>query len=939
MTPGIATRAPTPVIPSIPQKSKARHSLPSTPSRRQSLEMMGVGMLSIPKPSFTSDSTPRVVTPCESDYRQTGAFKLGSLRITNGSPVRSPAVEHAFSKENVPSSTAERGYFPRKEVTTMPNVVTTGLNMVKTEFNVQRNLHLSPLSTSFQSQSSNSGSSMSSPRRIDLPTNSRLFPDYLPEIHLSPLAMETSAPELQTTSKHTAMEDDLFDDEQQEFSYVEVLDVRVDLNAKSLPPRPRLISEGRNARDMTRSDSGVVATPISEYSHKSLAKTDSGYSSNVSLRSFSAKPPIPEKDQSWTSESEVPPSTPAKDNFPPEAVLFPSPRQTESQAVVAESQEEVLPPPVPEKDHLVSPVKASKEVSPAIRQNSRLDQIKASIRTKSLPSPINSTSQANGPHGASKSSPRSPLSPTSSTTSTSALSISSDSRRPGKLQRFLSGARIPLTTHTTHPSEKNGIPPIPLETEAKLHEHSGQFPLSVMKFGLKAQLSKETLGTIFSVGSAEATHDEDIPPVPSLPKIVALATEDLDESQAYHGVNLASVRSTSSQAATAIVPTRKPILRKPVPMRSPTQKSKLGPDSVQKDAEMQTRGLDSTHNRVGEANLGAAFLAMADERDMYFAPTKTAPRTQTMTAQVERDLEMHYAAFGPNVNSSNDYQSTVLEPTLAASRLKKTKTPPPVSMRTRNSGFLRVPPPLRAQSTPPDATRVHSGFPLSRKTSRESIHSYPAAVDPRTQPTLSRRSSRDNVRSYPPAQEQYEDMQRAMATPPEDLRRSLSFVTNSGEHRRPNWEVQTDHGSSSRRTSVDHSRRNSVTSQQSQQSHGMPRPRPHPQFSNPAPPQLRHRSSYDGYSRRHVEVEVDVEDLSQSLIRDNGPYPSMPAANGHAYVSDPWSGRPMPQQFDQQGRYPPYVPRGHTRNRSVGVPYRVLHSYNSPAYKNVPIWG
>lgn len=53
--------------------------------------------------------------------------------------------------------------------------------------------------------------------------------------------------------------------------------------------------------------------------------------------------------------------------------------------------------------------------------------------------------------------------------------------------------------------------------------------------------------------------------------------------------------------------------------------------------------------------------------------------------------------------------------------------------------------------------------------------------------------------------------------------------------------------------------------------------------------------------------------------------------------------------WNQHARYPPYVPRGqHRRNQSAGnqphhamgnSPYRVLHSYNSPAYRNAPIWG
>ncbi|CAK7229520.1 hypothetical protein SCUCBS95973_007251 [Sporothrix curviconia] len=54
--------------------------------------------------------------------------------------------------------------------------------------------------------------------------------------------------------------------------------------------------------------------------------------------------------------------------------------------------------------------------------------------------------------------------------------------------------------------------------------------------------------------------------------------------------------------------------------------------------------------------------------------------------------------------------------------------------------------------------------------------------------------------------------------------------------------------------------------------------------------------------------------------------------------------------YQQYARPPPNVPRGaHHRNRSLGsrhgpvpgpqAPYRILHSYNSPAYRGVPIWG
>ncbi len=64
---------------------------------------------------------------------------------------------------------------------------------------------------------------------------------------------------------------------------------------------------------------------------------------------------------------------------------------------------------------------------------------------------------------------------------------------------------------------------------------------------------------------------------------------------------------------------------------------------------------------------------------------------------------------------------------------------------------------------------------------------------------------------------------------------------------------------------------------------------------------------------------------------------------------DPWNQQqqgPTWQQWDQPSRQPPlqvHRGHGHHRNRSLGYgnnpPYRILHSYNSPAYRNAPIWG
>ena len=90
-------------------------------------------------------------------------------------------------------------------------------------------------------------------------------------------------------------------------------------------------------------------------------------------------------------------------------------------------------------------------------------------------------------------------------------------------------------------------------------------------------------------------------------------------------------------------------------------------------------------------------------------------------------------------------------------------------------------------------------------------------------------------------------------------------------------------------------------------------------------------------------------------------------AYGQVYAGDPRRARRashqqlLQQQWAEPARHinsnvvinpaAPYsAPRGHVRNRTMGasvscdrdgnpLPFRVLHSYNSPAYRNVPIWG
>ncbi|MBE3042067.1 hypothetical protein IMZ48_05705 [Candidatus Bathyarchaeota archaeon] len=108
-----------------------------------------------------------------------------------------------------------------------------------------------------------------------------------------------------------------------------------------------------------------------------------------------------------------------------------------------------------------------------------------------------------------------------------------------------------------------------------------------------------------------------------------------------------------------------------------------------------------------------------------------------------------------------------------------------------------------------------------------------------------------------------------------------------------------------------------------QQKHMPGRPSSGNPHSRQGPP-LRHRASYEG--------QASKSRFGKTYTRQS---PNL------------WTSTHYEQlQMQYGGTYPPYVPRsGHYRNRSTAsqgksnAPYRVLHSYYTPAYRHVPIWG
>ncbi|KAH8197472.1 hypothetical protein TruAng_008367 [Truncatella angustata] len=883
-TPGVATRAPAPpppvpAVPAMPRKSYARFSLPSTPARRDSLDSIAGSILSIPPLSINPDSFPRATTPCDEDYGHIGAFKIGSLRITNGSPAMSPAVETPMDMlPSLQERTERDSYFAGESDYPSNSAPTALLLTTDNERTPQKTHLLSPLVTSKQA----------SRNMIAVPASTK-FPQYLPEIQLSPVDVENysdaHATGLLTTSKHTALEDDLFEDDQSEYCQSEVLDVRIDLNAKSLPPRPRLISEGRNSREMMRSDSGVVATPILEeipQAQAALAKSDSGYSSNMSLRSFSARPSVSEKEEHM-ADTEDPPQTPLKDLL---SAVHENPADTNPNGLgVAGPEAQARVPPHLSQKQLTAQDVASKDLPPSSPRGgeaSRLGHVSydSGISVQDGRNKTSSTPPETG---------QSLISPESSSSSQSGSSEGSGNRKPGKFGRFLNSARKPLASQASQPSDKTSIPSRP---KGRFNERGGSFTLSMKRLGLMAEHSKAALEPTTNVESKR--QNDEVPAVPALPKIVADAAALDVNSVSDASFWSADVSLTSNSIELVSSPTA--IARKPLPIRKDSFESTL--------PEVRAAQGNKAYSELQHLKLGF------------------------------EDVAISVAHSVPSLSEDP-----------LTDQMKRTRSPP-VSMRTRNKGSSQKRPPSRAKSTPPVSGQGPTALPLSTRSSRENMRSYPTF-----QPLLSRRSSRDNVHSYPPAQAVYENLDRCITSrspAPVDTQRFTSLNSMEGEHRLPNWEVQTDHGALSQRSFVNNSRGASPVDQASHQNPVSLEPRSHLHVHKSARPMvLRHQSSYDGYSYEQVKAAAEAAAdrfHEESLYQDNGPFPSMKHADGQSYVADPWSGRSMPQSLDQQGRLPPHVSRRHARTNSLGshgvsAPYRVLHSYNSPAYKNAPIWG
>ncbi|CZR63590.1 uncharacterized protein PAC_13487 [Phialocephala subalpina] len=523
---------------------------PSKPTSSPLSDLVLLG----PNPAF-ADIGPRTETPTQLEH--IGTFKLGTLRITNGaaSPVSSfrSAEEDYVAAGNTrrsQDSTHENGHNHRSKTLSIPAETRKMPWIVRAESPLRQAQELEHKSLTIETQIPFIDPSF---KWIDFegteqllkstesPTKAlELARDYQQDLALSPFSFDNSplpSPRLESTSKHTAIEDDLFE--------AEPATPNITPNLSARAPRSFDSAYDNGFAPPVR----VVKGPR-EHPPKPLAKADSGYSSNISLRSFKR-----DSVQADVQAEELPPTAP---KGPPSRVASSTYSVASADSDLTLRMKRSLPSLPPQEPPPPPPMREAPPVPPPHSPTYDLmkeypnppapeKDIRASKSQPLLSVPSKHTHQKSMPNTAPARNVReeSPANSELSTTSSNSSRWSSKSKiskRPVPLQPAKRDPspkpqpRTPEPVYTVQafrsPSEQLRIPAPSIEARRHLDERVETFPVQTFPntysghAGLRHSSSKETLGTIFSVGSAEVRDELNfarlqgaLPPVPVQPSI------------------------------------------------------------------------------------------------------------------------------------------------------------------------------------------------------------------------------------------------------------------------------------------------------------------------------------------------------------------------------------------------------------------------------------
>lgn len=702
---------------------------------------------------------PRTHTPNELEYGHIGSFKLGSLRITNGACSPSPSAhretrtvgssrddDYLTCSEGRPS--VDNPYRQTYDLETLKNFVTdhrgddTPAIPPKNVFVEARSM--SPLhqrqdatpdqtvTTTIQApdhslklfnfKEAPAGMNPKSPTRAY-----ELAQTYVQEIASSPFSFEESppsSPQLEATSKNTATEDNLFEDE---------LDSGVSLVNKPFRPDLSTTATMNSAPDFSRSSESRGRTRIiqgpRESNPKPLTKTDSGYNSNASLRSLKQRrlsnEGVPADMNAPGLPDKIPPPTPPKQHRH-SYMSLPSQRNR----VVEQA------PPTPPKEQarresygMISST-SSTSVSqtylngtgPPFRQPPPVP-VKIPSNSNSDQVPISPKETAEQAWAAAQSRPLLviPKATMPRNLQRQSMPVRMDSEEI--FQQFARPQQNLITVQGASDVHNREIPPIPKRASEALNERSKQFPAVMHTYkSVSRANSKETLATIFSMASAEQQAEE-LHGYDSLARVyenLPPGHKRLERSRSRESVQGMFIR-TPSRNVTPQISRRQSSDNFSV--ASSARGRSRGPTpshDFRESFEDQITSFNAVSNALGASPYDAALSASgptsrsnsrprtppsATSRQMkrntmgmdspaasQFARERSRQRSLSRRASWDRPVTQTPSAYGssppvpslPHSLMNDDFNHS-------PSEAKKTKSPPPVSMR--GSSARKGPPP------------------------------------------------------------------------------------------------------------------------------------------------------------------------------------------------------------------------------------------------------
>ena len=599
---------------------------------------------------------PRVSTPDSMDYSHIGTFKLGSLRITNGAASPEPTLERANTtggeEDYISAGHALQASRPRPSLRSQTiqvpqdNIKPHWVTKTESPLHLVESAEPGPLPLSIITARDPGYTDF---RFTDSPTKSLDLAREYQDLALSPFSFEHSptSPKLEPRSKHMAAEDDLFEAEP-ETPDVASFPARKSVDSGFQPDeteRPKYFGKGGKELPM-----------------KPLAKADSGYSSNVSIRSFKNKAPaVPAKEGPPTPPkgpvSRVASSTYsiASDAGSAKSEPKSEPKISAKRSLPALPKEDMLqsfgaPPKVPLKKSFQNLKKESSGRTTTTKsQTQLLSKSKQHGRSKSIPNVLKPDLETRISHSSSGSD--------ASSTSSSRWRRNSKSKVVVPLQAVYTVQASPSL------AEQLNIPAPSPEASKHLEKRVDSFPVTTIPNtfpAMRRSVSKETLKTIFSVGSAEYREEltmgrlqSALPAVPT--PIVEEPKPDFNRRHTYQPHNKAPM----------------PVSRKPVQRQTyipqvahahaitPEQKPR-------RDFETEVTSFEGVSSSLGSSPYDAAISSLDVKK-------RQDQRTKSITAQLEADAAARFTqsrASPPPAHSihrtisygSMDYDNQVSSP-------------------------------------------------------------------------------------------------------------------------------------------------------------------------------------------------------------------------------------------------------------------------------------